>query len=179
MTFRLNGKRFLFTYSQCPIPKEVLLANLKDQLDIEGYIISEELHQDGTPHLHAAILTSRVYNIKNPRRFDIKFEGKNYHPEIEPPRKWYAWIQYLKKDGNFIEEWKESQTQDDIFDAHDTLDNEEFLKWCLKRKIPKGYYDEVKRMKNDVFTIQEDEELPHGNPFFTNKIGYVNTPIIS
>lgn len=52
--FRMQGKNFSITFPQCHTKKEVAAAVLKQEWkdEIAGYIVSEENHKDGTPHLH-------------------------------------------------------------------------------------------------------------------------------
>ena len=51
--FNLSGSKFLLTYPQCPTPKTEVVERIRDQHpDCIGYIVAEEVHADGTPHLH-------------------------------------------------------------------------------------------------------------------------------
>lgn len=167
MVFRLNGIHFTLTYPRCPIEPATALALLSDIIDIELYCISQESHRDGTPHLHAYLKAKRTYNIKSQRRFNLTWEGKEYHGNYQITKDVKDWIHYVKEEGNFIQNLTTGHTNEDIFDACRSMDPQDFLRLCLKRKIPKGYYDEVKRMCMDTFTV-EDAELPHGNPTYTN-----------
>lgn len=102
-----KAKGWFLTYPQCPCPKEDCLADLKDglrekkDLTIEEYVIAEEKHEDGNPHLHAFIkLDKRIRFSKN--LFDIIYEGKTYHGHYEIAKSWHAVEKYCKKEGDYI-----------------------------------------------------------------------------
>lgn len=94
---RLKAKGWFCTWPHCPLTKEEALKILDVKLDIKEYIICEEKHKDGSPHLHAFIkLGDRVYFKKD--RFDLE----KYHGEYEIAKSWKAVIGYVKKDKNYI-----------------------------------------------------------------------------
>ena len=102
-----KAKGWFLTYPQCPCPKEDCLADLKDglkekrNLDIDEWVVAEEKHENGDPHLHAFIkLNKRIRFSKN--LFDIIYEGKTYHGHYEIAKSWHAVEQYCKKEGDYI-----------------------------------------------------------------------------
>ena len=102
-----KAKGWFLTYPQCPCPKEDCLADLRDglkekrNLDVEEYVVAEEKHENGDPHLHAFIkLNKRIRFSKN--LFDIIYEGKTYHGHYEIAKSWHAVEQYCKKEGDYI-----------------------------------------------------------------------------
>lgn len=104
----MNAKHLLLTYPQCPCPKESCL----DQLRAKDYgpnkvptyiVVSEEQHQDGSPHLHAYIILSSRCDITDARRLDITHNGINYHGNYQQsisPRGSHA---YVEKYGTIVE----------------------------------------------------------------------------
>lgn len=101
-----KAKGWFLTYPQCPCPKEDCLADLRDSLAlqdlaIDEYLICEEKHKDGNPHLHAFIKLDKRVRFKS-SRFDIIYEGKTYHGEYEIAKSWNAVKKYITKDGNYI-----------------------------------------------------------------------------
>lgn len=50
----MNGKNFILTFPQCSEKKEVAAERLEQKWkdEMKGYIVCEEQHKDGTPHLH-------------------------------------------------------------------------------------------------------------------------------
>ena len=102
-----KAKGWFLTYPQCPCPKEDCLADLRDglmekrKLTIEEYVIAEEKHESGDPHLHAFIKLDKRIRF-NKTLFDIIYEGKTYHGHYEVAKSWRAVERYCKKEGDFI-----------------------------------------------------------------------------
>lgn len=94
---RIKAKGWFCTWPQCPLGKQMALAELEAKWDLEEYVIAEEEHKDGALHLHAFLkLKSRVYF--KPEMFDIA----GYHGNYQPAKSWRAVQEYVRKDGNFI-----------------------------------------------------------------------------
>lgn len=77
------------------------LKILDEMHDIQEYVICEELHKDGTPHLHAFIKLRRKKRF-NPRMFDLKDLDENYHGEYQPAKSFAAVVRYVMKDEKYI-----------------------------------------------------------------------------
>jgi len=98
--FRINCKNLFLTYPQCTLTKEELMVNLKLIKHEWSYaIICDEKHADGTPHLHAFLRFKKKVDIRKETYFD--FSG--FHPNIQAAKNSNASINYIKKDGSFIE----------------------------------------------------------------------------
>jgi len=105
--FRVNAQALMLTYAQCAIPKEEMLVLLNHIMEkkkwiLNEYVIAEEKHADGSPHLHCYLKLATKPNIKDPRVFDVQWDGKPFHPSIEGVRSPAAVTRYCKKDGDFI-----------------------------------------------------------------------------
>lgn len=98
MPYQLKAKNILLTYAQCALTKEQLLDHLKT-LCSGAIRVSEELHEDGSPHLHAYIQSTTPIRTKNERYFDLN----NYHPNVQSCRDPKAAWTYVAKDGNFVD----------------------------------------------------------------------------
>ena len=102
-----KAKGWFLTYPQCPCPPQDCLDDLRDKLKekkdlkIVEYIVAQEEHKDGNPHLHAFIKLDKRIRF-NPRLFDIIYEGKDYHGEYQVAKSWRAVQEYVKKGGNYI-----------------------------------------------------------------------------
>lgn len=98
---RLQGKKYLITYPQCTLLKEEVSEKLSAIADIKTFTISRELHQDGTPHIHAVLVLSSSPGTTNMRYFDID----GFHPNIKA-LKTISDVEratkYIKKDGDYI-----------------------------------------------------------------------------
>lgn len=99
--FRMNAKNIGLTWPRCDIPKERALEFLRglagDNLDY--VIVCREQHEDEGYHLHAFLKTIRPIQTRNPRFFDLD----NNHGNYETVRGMKEWINYVKKNGDWIE----------------------------------------------------------------------------
>lgn len=71
--FRIDGKNFILTFPQCVVKKEVAIQRIENkfQQELKGYIVCEEAHADGTPHLHVFLSFHKRRNIRQPDYFDF------------------------------------------------------------------------------------------------------------
>lgn len=90
-------KGWFCTWPQCPLQKEVALKILDAKYDLQEYVISEEKHKDGSPHLHAFIKLARKKRF-NATMFDLE----EYHGEYQPAKSFRAVCRYVIKDGKYI-----------------------------------------------------------------------------
>lgn len=123
-------KGWFCTWPHCPIDKATCLKILDGKLDIQEYVICEEKHQDGSPHLHAFIKLKRKKRF-NPTMFDLEDLGKNYHGEYQKAKSFRAVVGYVMKGKNYISNFdvdkylakKGKLTKEDLLaDVDDLLD---------------------------------------------------------
>jgi len=102
--FRLKGKRFHLTYSQCPLERDRIFEFLSTLgKDVIRCRIGCELHDDGSPHRHVAIEYASAWDRRNASSF---FDIDGFHPQILPKRtksEWSAAWEYAKKEGDFAD----------------------------------------------------------------------------
>jgi len=105
MSFQLNSKNLFLTFSQCDYSSSQLLDNIKGLfgLNLEKCIVARELHEDGNPHLHAAICLKNPFRTRNARAFDDLVQPP-VHPNIRNKffKGWKGAAKYATKDGNFL-----------------------------------------------------------------------------
>ncbi|UYD39105.1 MAG: replication associated protein [Wigfec virus K19_598] len=96
--FNFNRKTVFLTYAQCSFDKEeykqwwtTVPPEGKGQ-DLVEYVIAEEEHQDGNPHMHVYLKFAQQVHTRDPRYFD--YEG--HHPHIKTCNK-SAGIEAIKK----------------------------------------------------------------------------------
>lgn len=99
--FRMQGKSFTLTYPQCATKKEAAGERIEKQWgdELKGYIVSEEDHKDGTPHLHAFIQFKEKKTFCKSDCFDF-IAGQ--HGSYEVTKNVRNWVTYVTKDGKFV-----------------------------------------------------------------------------
>lgn len=108
---RIRSKTLLLTWPHCPVAKsgalETLWVSCKEWNPLY-IVVAEEKHQDGSPHLHAAVCCANPIQIRkeNIRMFDLTQNNEQgipqiYHCNIKSCRSPKDGIRYTKKDGNF------------------------------------------------------------------------------
>lgn len=102
MPFRLKAKNLFLTYPQCLEEPQGLIDFLLEKLESKEplyIVVSQEEHEDGTPHLHAFISLNKTLDTRNARFFDSGDIHGNYQAANDPK----AVYQYVIKDGNLTE----------------------------------------------------------------------------
>lgn len=99
--FRMNAKQFMLTFPQCDTKKETVVERIDEKWkdDIKGYVVSEEKHKDGTPHLHVFLQFHNKKNFKTASCFDF-LTGQ--HGDYEVAKSLSGAVTYCIKDGNFL-----------------------------------------------------------------------------
>jgi hypothetical protein len=169
-SFRLNTKRVFLTYPQCPLSKEtvrdVLLDRSHGTSQILGWIVCEELHQDGNKHLHAMLVFNTPFNCRNAAHYDID----GYHPNIGTVRRFKNALTYIRKDSNYIEneyfarETNEaSSRQENWLAAVNANSHEEFL-LQIRDNFP------------DKFILYNDKILAYADKYFSPPEEFYTSP---
>lgn len=80
--FRLDAKNLFLTYPQCNLSRdrvlELLLAKPWGSATVTGYIVAQERHQDGHPHIHCLLLLDKRKNITSASWLDLAGFHGNY-----------------------------------------------------------------------------------------------------
>lgn len=93
--FRLHAKNLFLTYPKCQMTKEQILEGLLAfPKAISWAVIVQELHQDGTPHIHIALSFLKKEDITTPN--DLDMIGRK-HGNYQGTRNVTAVIQYICK----------------------------------------------------------------------------------
>lgn len=107
--FRINVKQLSLTYPQCNLSKEKVLEFLQDKLQsrvIKEYLIVQEIHEDGNPHIHCFICLEKEFSSRSPTCLDIL----DFHGNYQGTKNKQSWIEYLlKSDKEPLQsiDWKE------------------------------------------------------------------------
>ena len=124
-------KGWFCTWPHCPLSKEDALEMLKTAKlpEIVEYVIAEELHADGQPHLHAFIKLA-----KKVRFAQAAFDLGEYHGHYEPAKSWKAVAAYCKKEGNYIANFDLDSAR-----AKKASHNAKLLELDPKKAVDDGY----------------------------------------
>jgi hypothetical protein len=114
--FRLQAKNISITYPRCYVSKHQCLAAIKKYFGdkFEWAVVAQELHKDGTPHLHVALQLHKKPDIRNCNALDLIIrdphpedtdEKTRFHPNFEKTKDVTAWLTYVvKADRHVLEE---------------------------------------------------------------------------
>ena len=99
--FRLQGKNFTITFPQCDVKKEVAVERIEQKYgsDLKGYLVCEEDHKDGTPHLHVYLSFHQKRTFCTTDCFDF-IGGKHGNYQVTKSVK--AWVEYCTKGTNWV-----------------------------------------------------------------------------
>lgn len=111
MVFLIQGTNFALTYPRCPIPKDEfipLLRQLEPVIPVERFVVGRESHSEPNEllpehHLHVVLGFGYRFTTRDPRRFDVRWGGSTYHPNVTVVRSLRRAVDYAKKDGDFCE----------------------------------------------------------------------------
>ncbi len=158
--FYLQAKQVFCTWSECPVSKESALEQLESICQqwggIDKYIICEEEHKNGDPHLHAYIkVKGKRVRSKKASVFDlvmvpeVPFHG-NYVGCKNPD----AVKNYVKKGGRFI-----SNIDEDFFAKLIETAKTRGVKRALEDLIesnPALFVKDGKKIKSNLELVVED-----------------------
>ncbi|AJD07529.1 replication-associated protein [Sewage-associated circular DNA virus-18] len=99
--FRLSGKNFTITFPQCDVKKEIAVERIEQKFgsEIKGYLVCEEQHKDGTPHLHVYLSFLNKKNFKCHHCFNF-IGGKQGNYQVTKSVR--DWVTYCTKGDNYV-----------------------------------------------------------------------------
>lgn len=179
--FRINTKRVLLTYPHYNEEPSIVLTILNNIKPIHRGIACLELHQDGQPHVHAALEFETKVNSVNGRLFDIEDDEGVHHPNIETSvRSWGACVNYCRKEGTLeiavfgaasAEDLvrghggslpDQSQTGDVFSVATNAQSLPHWIQWCIDNRISSTYcqliWEHVRGSRAP--TLEQNQPLP-------------------
>lgn len=140
MPFQLNAKQLSITYPQCSADKNEILRFLQQTFPRALYIaVSKEAHLDGRPHLHCGVSLDAPHRTRDSRFLDYQ----TFHPNIQGTRNFGKWVDYLKKDGDWVEHGtppvektkRVAVDEEELIEAAKTMQEGEFLAYCSVNRL--------------------------------------------
>jgi hypothetical protein len=106
---------------------------------VKYLVVSEEAHEDGTPHMHMFFTLDRVLDVKSERYFDYLAK----HPNIQVRRRgsWKVAVEYVKKSGDYLEDGDftdvifDGSKKVDLVEAAKTLSRDDYLNFLATKHI--------------------------------------------
>lgn len=101
MPFNFNRKTVFLTYPHAKFDKQAFRDYWEAKHGLSEFVIAEEAHEDGSPHMHAFLQFRDQVHTRDERYFD--YEGK--HPHINTPNKKTSIEKvkkYCMKEGDYI-----------------------------------------------------------------------------
>lgn len=108
--FRFEGKFIFLTYPRCELRPDYVKAQLEKNFDIKHFCIASEEHEEADEdgvilHIHAVLEFDRIVRTRIASAFDID----GFHPNIQGLRSRKAALDYVRKDGDFINNFPDTQ----------------------------------------------------------------------
>lgn len=132
--FMLQAKNFFLTYPRCDMSKEDAAALLQHKLALDYLMVAAELHQDGTPHLHALITAKSKAKITNSNFFDLG----HFHGNYQTARKTDDVREYIMKADQFPLEIGQYSSNDQSSVQKRALENKKILETPLHQLVDSG-----------------------------------------
>lgn len=157
MSFRLNRTDVFLTYPRTPknFNPQMVLSKLSEKAEVKNYCISQEKHSEAKRrpfHIHAYIEFENKIDTKNVGYFDLEYYKVNYHPNIQKPVHRHAVLRYIKKDGNFIENFETRPAWLVILEDYNTS-KVEFLQetmWKINRLDNYAGYRTFRDLRDEI-----------------------------
>lgn len=134
--FRMQGSHFSLTWPMADFSMEDCIVYLRNSNQHLTYVvICSETHDSGDLHRHAYLKFSKKQDIRNPRKFDFA----NKHCNIQRTANVHAWINYVKKDNQFLEWSAETGEAESLYDQARSMSREAFMTKSLKGNVSYAY----------------------------------------
>ncbi|XP_052197148.1 uncharacterized protein LOC127804330 [Diospyros lotus] len=106
--FHINARNIFLTYPQCSLSKEDYLQqiiNLQYPIKPMYIWVCQEVHQDGSPHLHCLVQFDGKFQTRSQKFFDLVSltRSAHFHPNMQPTKSCSVIQSYIAKGGNYID----------------------------------------------------------------------------
>lgn len=106
-TKQVSIRTVLLTYPQCPVEPQKILEEIRGRVrSLDFFVVAQEKHKDGQPHIHAVFKLSRPIRTRiSGEKLRELFDIEGFHADVEllkPGKDTHRAIMYTIKDGNYI-----------------------------------------------------------------------------
>lgn len=157
--FRVNAKQFLLTYPHCNDLDGLRTLFHETYANSRYFVIGRERHADGEPHLHSVIILQRRFDAGE-RSFD--FNG--YHANIQAVRNVNQAIEYVKKDGDYIEEGEDPSKRANNWRTIQQSETEEDFWRNVQELQPRDYITNLEKLQYYARFRYPIRQLPYETP---------------
>lgn len=97
-----QARGWFLTYPHCPVSKETALGVYKAKFgeELVDWVVAEEKHADGSPHLHAFL----QFSVRKRVHKDT-FDLSKFHGNYQAAKSWRAVAKYCTKAGNYVSKY--------------------------------------------------------------------------
>lgn len=165
--FRLNAKNLFLTWPKNDADAGDVMNKILERFgtDNVSYVcVSEELHEDGSPHLHALVCLKSPCNIRDASDLDVVGGGK--HGNYQSTRKVSDVYKYVRKGGLFVEHGKyEGKTETEKVSS------------AVARQLKEGKpLEHVEEMDPGYFMLHQRQILEYQNFLSRKKLKMASRP---
>lgn len=173
---RINAKNLFLTWPKNEGDSADIMNRIVEHFGMENisYVcVSEEEHEDGTPHLHAVVCLKAKTDIKDAIPILDSIGGK--HGNYQAARKVLDVIKYVKKGGHFVEtgDCPESKTEKITSLVANALRNGQSLEQV--DEMDPGFFLKNQRAIKEYSTFQQRKKLkatPPRPPLVMSRFGH-------
>lgn len=156
--FKFDAQQAFLTYPQCDVSLEEILRQLKEKYGGKyGWcVLSAEDHEERENdsnvgvHRHAIVYACSRFTTRDQRFWDVKYQDKVFHPHVEKVKNKVQCMQYVIKDGQYIQDGQEK-------DAPFSVD---IYLQSTKTKTGYGFTYLATKVKEGKTLDDIDEEVP-------------------
>uniref|UniRef100_E7BM25 Replication-associated protein n=1 Tax=Tomato yellow leaf curl virus-[Taft:Iran] TaxID=761712 RepID=E7BM25_9GEMI len=186
--FKIYAKNYFLTYPNCSLSKKEALSQLlalNTPTNKKFIRVAQELHEDGSPHLHVLIQFEGKYQCKNQRFFDLSSPSRSahFHPNIQAAKSSTDVKTYVEKDGDFVDfgvfqidgrsaRGGQQSANDAYAEALNSGSKSEALN-ILKEKAPKDYILQFHNLSSNLDRIFQEPPAPYISPFLSSSFNQV------
>lgn len=161
--FRLKSSMLFVTYPKCTMSKNDVLREVSKKKKFDLYMICQELHEDGSPHIHMILKNHKIqFDITSERALDLG----QFHGNIKKILSGVGHLErvcgYLRKyDTSVLTNFKpheEYSTKQGVYKEALACTSRKRAREIIKEGDPEGYFKSYTNVEKVLKTIIEPLE---------------------